>query len=134
MARTFVAGENLYPGRFVKFGSAANTVVAATAATDAIVGVTGEAGNKAPLPGATNYAAATGDEVKVYQFPDETTDLEAGESITETQFFLTATTGGKAAAASAGNVIGAVRVGSGTVASGEKFRAQVMAPSALLHS
>lgn len=131
MSRTFVAGENLLPGRFVKNGSAANTVVYADSGADLIIGVTGEGGNKAPLPGATQYAAALGDEVKVYQYPDETTDLEAGASIGAGVVALTATTDGKAVTATSGDNVGALKVGAGTPADGEKFRAQVMPPAPL---
>jgi hypothetical protein len=79
----YVAGEDLYPARFVKRSTSEdNTVLMADAATAAVVGVTFNGGREAPIPSVTTvYCALDGEPVRVHGLGD-TCEVEAGETLT----------------------------------------------------
>lgn len=88
--KTFVAGGAIAPYRLVKFGSSDTTLLQAAAATDALLGVSGQIG------------AASGEVLDVTLVGIG--EVEAGDNITRGNQ-LTSDASGKAVAASAGNVV-----------------------------
>lgn len=122
----YVAGEDLYPARFVKRSTvtgANNTVLMADAGTAPLVGVTFNGGREAPIPSVTTvYCALSGETVRVHGLGD-TCEVEAGENLTEGAE-VTAGTNGVAMLATAGNYVGGIV--QHAVNSGEKAQIQVV--------
>lgn len=84
LIKSFRAGGAIGPRRFVKFGAADDTVVLATAATDAVIGVTGELG------------AAQGEQVDVHL--TDIAEVVLGGNVTRGVTFVTADANGAAVA------------------------------------
>ena len=84
MNPNYVAGEDLYPKRFVKRATdEGNAVLMADAATAAVVGVTFNGTREAPIPSVTTaYAALDGESVRVHGLGD-VCEIEAGEALTD---------------------------------------------------
>jgi hypothetical protein len=122
---SYVAGEDLEPCRFVKRSTTEdNTVVYADDGTAAIVGITFNGTKDAPIPlNTTGYVAEDGDPVRVYG-PGDRCEVELGETITAANLNLTATTDGKAVAATSGNFVGAIA--ERAASSGENVWVQVV--------
>ncbi len=63
----FIANGTIQPARFVQIDTSTNDkVIAASAATVPIIGVSQEWSNLAPTPGASSAAAVAGDSIRVY--------------------------------------------------------------------
>jgi hypothetical protein len=133
MSKTYRAGADLLPGRFV-YETSAKIVGYCTDGTQECVGVTYPAGNKAPAPwNSTIYAADSGQDVAVLEAGEICTDLVAGESLSDSTILLMAGAAGVAMACTAGNYILAHKHTEGTVATGERFTAKIVAPS-IMHA
>lgn len=63
---SFVAGGDINPSRFVKQSTAADFTVLEADANEAVIGVSHESAQDAPIPGASTLAAASGDQLFVY--------------------------------------------------------------------
>jgi hypothetical protein len=122
---SYVAGEDLLPCRFVKRDTAVdNAVVYADDGAAAIVGITFSGTRDAPIPlNTSNLLAEEGDPVRVYG-PGERCEVVLGETITAANLNLTATTDGKAVAASSGDFVGAIA--ERAASDGEKVWVQVV--------
>jgi len=77
-SRSFVAGADIEPSRFVKI-SAAHTVVKA-GADEAVYGVSHEGTREAPIPGVSPLTASTGEPVLVYG-PGENCEVDCGAAV-----------------------------------------------------
>jgi hypothetical protein len=121
---SYVAGEDLAPCRFVKRSTTEdNTVVYADDGAAAIVGITFNGTRAAPIPSVSEaLCAADGEGVRVFG-PGDRAEVELGETITAANLNLTATTDGKAVAATSGNFVGAIAERAGS--SGERVWVQV---------
>jgi hypothetical protein len=104
----YVAGEDLYPKRFVKRATdEGNAVLMADDGTAACVGVTQNGTREAPIPSVTTaYAALDGEPVRVHGLGD-TCEVEAGEALTD-GCELMAGTNGVAMKATAGNYVSGI--------------------------
>lgn len=122
---SYVAGEDLEPCRFVKRDTSQdNAVVYADDGAAALVGITFNGTRAAPLPSSSEtLTAADGESVRVFG-PGDRAEVELGETITAANLNLTATTDGKAVAASSGDFVGAIA--ERAASSGEKVWCQVV--------
>lgn len=120
--RSYIARGDIRPSRFVKRDTATNHGVLEADAGDATVGVAYEGTRTAPLPGVTALAAISGDPILVYTegMPCE---IVAGGSITPGQY-LKPDADGRAVAAVAGDLFGAIADATG--ATGQNVKATVM--------
>lgn len=123
----FIAGGNILPASFVKIDAtkAMPTVIAASAATDKIIGIAQEAADQAPIPQVTGtqYAAISGENCRVYQNGD-TCLLTLGSGGATAGDELTADANGYGiATTTAGNRIGAIALQTG--AAGALIRVRV---------
>lgn len=107
----FIAGGNILPASFVKIDTTKSmpTVVAASAATDILIGVAQEAADAAPIPqlSGTQYAAIDGENCRVYQVGDVCL-LTIGSGGVTAGDRLTADASGYGVTASGTNVVGAI--------------------------
>jgi len=104
----YVAGEDLYPKRFVtRATDEGNAVLHADDATAPVVGVTHNGTREAPIPSvATAYAALDGEPVRVHGMGD-TCEVETGEALTDGCEVM-AGTAGVAMVATAGNYVSGI--------------------------
>jgi hypothetical protein len=125
----FIAGGSILPATFVKIDATKSqpTVIAASAASDVLVGVAQEATDQPPIPQltGTQYAADTGENCRVYQNGD-TCLLQLGTGGATAGNELTSDASGKGVAASAGNRVGAIALQTGVA--GTFIRVRVTDP------
>jgi hypothetical protein len=125
----FMAGGNISPSRFVTISTSANnTVVQSAAATETIIGVSQESAKQPPIPQVTGtqYAAESGDNLRVYTAGEANVLLELGTGGCTAGAKLTSDADGKAVAATGANMVGAIALTAG--AAGELVRAYVTFP------
>jgi hypothetical protein len=104
----YVAGEDLYPKRFVKRATdEGNAVLMNDSGTTASVGVTQNGTREAPIPSVTEaLAAKDGEPVRVHGLGD-TCEVESGEALTDGAELM-AGTNGVAMLATAGNYVSGI--------------------------
>lgn len=104
----YVAGEDLYPKRFVKRATdEGNAVLMNDSGTTASVGVTHNGTREAPIPSVTTaYAALDGEPVRVHGLGD-TCEVESGEALTDGCEVMPGTNG-VAMVATAGNYVSGI--------------------------
>jgi hypothetical protein len=122
----YVAGEDLYPARFVKRATdEGNAVLMSDDGTTApCVGVTHNGTREAPIPSVTTaYAALDGEPVRVHGLGD-TCEVEAGETLTDGAE-VAAGTDGVAMLATAGDYVSGI-VQKGDSVAGEMAWIQVV--------
>ena len=112
------AGGNIRPSRLLKIGSADNTVVEATAATDVVIGISAPWTRQAPYGSLDDgFHAIAGENVTMYG-SGEIAPLIAGSGGMARGARITSDANGQGVAASATN--GAIGVALQTVAAGQK--------------
>jgi hypothetical protein len=120
-ALSLFATGTIEPSRFVTLSDASNFYCKQSGSGDKPLGVSQEFSRLTPLPGASTYAATTGEELGVYTV-GQVCYLECGTAITRGDY-LKPDANGKALNSASTNKYGAVALESG--ASGNLIRVQV---------
>lgn len=119
MSDTFVASENMGSSLFVNILSADPHTVELCDAGDLAFGVTMEGSNAAPIPGITQYAAATGESLTVYTIGD-TCEVICGAAV-NAGAYVKPDAAAKAVAASSTNPYSGIALNT-TTAAGQKLK------------
>jgi hypothetical protein len=125
-APAFLAGGTINPSRFMKHSTSANHTLLESDANEPVIGISSEAAQDAPIPGAGADAAASGEALKGY-FLGDVCPLELGGDVVAGDYLKSDADGKGVAAATTGTTmqhVGAIALSAG--ASGNKILVQIV--------